>query len=378
MFDLRDQKVVSLDNAQELKPGAAYAFTDDITGKRLVAKLIADYEDEGDQILVSEFRKMALLSAEPQIGTVYFLAKCQHRGVFRSCYVLDFISGKTLEEMLASGQPLTVSDAESFIQEVALGLERAHAYEIVHNDLHSRNIMVDRFGNVKIIDFLWYKMSGDLSTRIKMDLDQFKAIVAKVIEKCRDEGKRRLKLVQQLCVEAQSFRGLPKKISAISEVASDLALLGQAPVQLLALLIRKLPEDFTLSMAWTEDGIPLPESVLQKHPEETTPRPQVEPFRPVPFGKIPRPPFIDTRLIALRSAVENEFRKHFRELERAGLVLVNTWVKGADANGQWPPYTYGFQISFTPKAVRWKGLLDVCDFLPQTGDLKVSDVVFPS
>jgi len=107
MFDHRKIKKIDLDDSICLKYQNTYQINDSITGKKLVAKLIAYYNDKDDIYLITEFRKLALLSSEPEIGTVYYLATAIIKGEEKSCYLMDFMDGYTLEEFLAKNEHLS-------------------------------------------------------------------------------------------------------------------------------------------------------------------------------------------------------------------------------------------------------------------------------
>ena len=69
-------------------------------------------------------------------------------------YVMDYIDGENLKEKLArSKNPLTESEVESIIPQILDALNEVHANNIWHLDLKPANIMIDRQGTVKLIDF---------------------------------------------------------------------------------------------------------------------------------------------------------------------------------------------------------------------------------
>ena len=69
-------------------------------------------------------------------------------------YIMDYIDGENLKERLArTQQPLKESDVEKIIPQVLDALSEVHSKNIWHLDLKPANIMVDRQGTVKLIDF---------------------------------------------------------------------------------------------------------------------------------------------------------------------------------------------------------------------------------
>lgn len=65
---------------------------------------------------------------------------------------MEHVSGGTLLKKLKAG-PLEVAEAARVGAEVADALAHAHGLEVVHRDLKPQNILFDRDGNPKIIDF---------------------------------------------------------------------------------------------------------------------------------------------------------------------------------------------------------------------------------
>ncbi len=66
---------------------------------------------------------------------------------------MELIEGETLSSRLYRAGALPLSDALEIARQISAGLREAHAQGIVHRDLKPANIMMDRAGNVKIMDF---------------------------------------------------------------------------------------------------------------------------------------------------------------------------------------------------------------------------------
>ncbi|MGB2958518.1 MAG: protein kinase, partial [Bacteroidota bacterium] len=73
--------------------------------------------------------------------------------------VMEYIDGKTLSDVLGSGQ-LPIDKAIKYAVQAAEGLEAAHEKGVVHRDIKSANIMVTEKGQVKIMDFGLAKVRG--------------------------------------------------------------------------------------------------------------------------------------------------------------------------------------------------------------------------
>lgn len=68
-------------------------------------------------------------------------------------YVMDFIDGVSLRDMVKQRGALPEAEALSYIRQAAEALEYVHSHNLLHLDIKPGNIMVERDGNVKLIDF---------------------------------------------------------------------------------------------------------------------------------------------------------------------------------------------------------------------------------
>ncbi|EFV13354.1 Stk1 family PASTA domain-containing Ser/Thr kinase [Segniliparus rugosus] len=66
--------------------------------------------------------------------------------------VMEYVDGQTLREALQNG-PLTTEQVLSWIADVASALDFSHQNGIVHRDVKPGNIMIDKLGQVKVMDF---------------------------------------------------------------------------------------------------------------------------------------------------------------------------------------------------------------------------------
>lgn len=69
-------------------------------------------------------------------------------------YIMDYIDGENLsEQMKRTGEPLTEHEVWQILPQVLDALKTVHKEGIWHLDLKPSNIMMDKQGNVKLIDF---------------------------------------------------------------------------------------------------------------------------------------------------------------------------------------------------------------------------------
>ncbi len=66
--------------------------------------------------------------------------------------VMEFIDGQDLGSLVTQNGPLTVADAVNYLMQAAHGLEYAHGKGIIHRDIKPSNLLLDKQGNIKILD----------------------------------------------------------------------------------------------------------------------------------------------------------------------------------------------------------------------------------
>jgi Tol biopolymer transport system component len=105
----------------------------------------------GDPAYMSRFRREASVLASlnhPHIATLHGLE--ESGGV--CALVMEMVEGETLAQRLARG-PLPWREGLTLALQAAEGVEAAHQNGIIHRDLKPGNLMVNRAGWVKVLDF---------------------------------------------------------------------------------------------------------------------------------------------------------------------------------------------------------------------------------
>ena len=349
MYDLRQTKNIDLSDAVCLKEETTYKFTEKNIGKELIVKFISNYDDSEDFYLITEFKKLAILSGEPEIATVYYLAKAKIEDESKSCYIMEFVKGQTLDEFLKKRTSIIYEVLLDLILQLASGMEKAHNYEIYHNDLHNENILINDFGYLKIIDFLWqdYNLTGEVNQ--EKDLSDFKRIVEEFEQKCRDSDKTRFKLISDYCKSITSFKDLKKEIQLLDEVSFDLSLLDDKSLSILSKLF-ELTTLNQIKMAVESRNVPIPEiTEIEKG--------YVEQHKTGLKNK-----YLDSRKGTIDLNFQNIFSKKFLLLKQLALIDWDVWITNTGETFL-GPYQYNFRILFTSKFLRLKKVNELIPFV---------------
>jgi serine/threonine-protein kinase len=67
--------------------------------------------------------------------------------------VLELLEGKTLQDYIIQNGPISYSETIYILEQICQGLSHLHNKNIVHKDLHPRNIFYCTNGDIKILDF---------------------------------------------------------------------------------------------------------------------------------------------------------------------------------------------------------------------------------
>ncbi len=99
-------------------------------------------------MLLQEARTVGRLT-HPNIVPIYEVGEFEGRPYL----VFEFVDGVSLKEYLKTRGPLSTFDSLGLIVHVLNGISNAHENRIVHGDLSPHNIIVDKNGTPRIMDF---------------------------------------------------------------------------------------------------------------------------------------------------------------------------------------------------------------------------------
>ena len=75
-------------------------------------------------------------------------------------YVTEFIEGQTLRQWMDANTLPGLADVRAIADQIASGLRAFHRKDMVHQDLKPENIIIDKHGTVKIVDFGSTRVAG--------------------------------------------------------------------------------------------------------------------------------------------------------------------------------------------------------------------------
>lgn len=112
--------------------------------------LEVDIEENAEYVL--RFKKEAFICSKfshPNIVKVYSY------GIFEKEYyiVMEFVDGKDLSFYIRNNKDRSIKDILSFTYQMASALSFAHKNKVIHRDIKPQNIILDKYGKIKITDF---------------------------------------------------------------------------------------------------------------------------------------------------------------------------------------------------------------------------------
>jgi serine/threonine-protein kinase len=119
----------------------------DVPNLKVVLKILSSPQHAAR--FMQEADKLALLERNPNICHIRHFFNHEDELVI----AMEYIDGKSLEEMIADQGKFSVEETIRIIADLLTALAFAHDKEIYHRDIKPGNIMFDREGQLKIIDF---------------------------------------------------------------------------------------------------------------------------------------------------------------------------------------------------------------------------------
>lgn len=130
--------------------------------------------------LINEARSAASLN-HPNICTIYEIN--EHDG--RTFIAMEYVEGATLRDRVLSGR-IDLADTLRYVIQIGNGLKQSHEQGIIHRDIKSANIMINRAGQAVIMDFGLARQTGAVRTDERLSSGGTSAYMSP--EQARGEG----------------------------------------------------------------------------------------------------------------------------------------------------------------------------------------------
>jgi serine/threonine protein phosphatase PrpC len=128
-----------------------YLAEDLETGGRVVLKTPAT-DLQADPELLERFMLEEWIAR--RLNSPHVLKPYPQTRARRFLYVaMEYVEGQTLAQWMTDNPRPDLETVRGIVEQIARGLQAFHRMEMLHQDLRPENVMIDRTGTVKIIDF---------------------------------------------------------------------------------------------------------------------------------------------------------------------------------------------------------------------------------
>ena len=107
-----------------------------------------------------------------RIDSPYVLRPCQPQRKRNYLYVaMEYVDGQTLRQWIIDNPKPDLETVRNIVEQIAKGLRAFHRKEMLHQDLRPDNVMIDKTGTAKIIDFGATRIAGVVEANPEVGAD---------------------------------------------------------------------------------------------------------------------------------------------------------------------------------------------------------------
>ena len=137
--------------------GEVYLAEDTELDRKIAIKFLSPHYTT-DEKINARFKREAKAAASlnhPNIITIHEVSEYEGK----TYIVMESVEGESLKDFIAKRR-LSINETIEIVLQICEGLNKAHEAEVVHRDLKPGNILINKDGRVKIIDFGLAKLKG--------------------------------------------------------------------------------------------------------------------------------------------------------------------------------------------------------------------------
>jgi serine/threonine protein phosphatase PrpC len=135
-----------------------YLALDEQSGRHVVLKT-PSIDLQGDAAYLDRFLLEEWVAR--RVDSAHVLKACAGTRKRSHLYVvMEYVDGQTLGQWMIDHPKPDLQTVRGIIEQIARGLQAMHRMEMVHQDLRPENLLIDRAGTVKIIDFASTQIAG--------------------------------------------------------------------------------------------------------------------------------------------------------------------------------------------------------------------------
>lgn len=127
-------------------------LAEDIILQRKVAVKVLRLDLQKDPQTIQRFEREALSTSELSHPHIVSILDVGTEGD-RHYLVMDYVDGPDLEKYIQQNNPIPLPKVIDIMDQILSAVALAHKHNVIHRDLKPQNILMDKKGNIKIVDF---------------------------------------------------------------------------------------------------------------------------------------------------------------------------------------------------------------------------------